>query len=228
MGASCNSFCSKERSVYHTQPDTESMKSRSNNSYISSQSDTSTPVGSVPNTSYKDELIKEFYESITQGNENMVMFYISEYPDMNLQDTKFKNNDPAIHVAIKHRKYKVIQCLLEHDASINAQNITTGDSALHLAARIGDITCIDMLIQNGANANITNNYHETALDIANEYKYVDIIHKLSRATNFIKLNDGNSTPVTSKMMSFANCLLEVPKYDDNGKEFDTLALTPPD
>eukprot|EP01083_Nonionella_stella_P293586 998490_1 len=196
MGAAC----SAHQSVHQTQPDTVNMKSRSSPV-------TPTLSQSISSVCYHDEIIEEFCDSIKQANEYMVMFYISEYPHLDLTNIKFMYNDTCIHLCVRNKAHNIMEYILQqgYGVKINAKN-KDGDTALHLAADFDDIKSVKILIKYGMDINITNNNYETALNIANENNYLDISHELAAKTQFIQVK-GRDTPLTNKMVSFANCLL---------------------
>eukprot|EP01084_Bolivina_argentea_P261659 442284_1 len=197
MGAAC----STQQSVYQTQPDTVNMKYRS-------PPVTPSLSQSISSVCYHDEIIEEFCDSIKQANENMAMFYISEYPHIDLTNVKFLHNDTCIHLCVRNKAYNIMEYILQqgYGVKINAKN-ADGDTALHLAADFDDIKSVKILIKYGMDINITNNNYETALNIANENNYLHISQELvAIKTQFIEVK-GRDTPVTKKMVSFANCLL---------------------
>ena len=115
MGAACDTICSRKESLNQTQPDTESMKIRSNES---SESITSIQIPLQHEGDSENSLIEEFMQSVIQGNNTMVMFYLSEYPSMNLLDTKFKNNVSCLQLAVQNRRYDIIELILKANASV--------------------------------------------------------------------------------------------------------------
>eukprot|EP00483_Globobulimina_turgida_P003510 UN03516 len=122
MGAACDAICSRKASVNHMQPDTKVMKLRRNISATtdgvtqSKNEETNTisayHITDDSNTQPQLSVSQEFHQVIKEGNDHMVMFYLEEYPSLNLLNTPFTNNDTALHVAVKHKRYNTIQELL--------------------------------------------------------------------------------------------------------------------
>ena len=57
-----------------------------------------------------------------------------------------------------------VQTLLENGVDANAKNIN-GDTALHLAARAGNVMVAQVLLKKGADTTIMNKGEETVLDV---------------------------------------------------------------
>lgn len=74
-------------------------------------------------------------------------------------------NNTALHWAINKRNVNAVKCLLEHGASIEAQN-DNGDTPLNYAVSQGNMDIVELLLQKNANINAKNKNGLTALDIA--------------------------------------------------------------
>ena len=118
MGASCDAICSEE-AQNHTQPDMEQIKTRTQ----ISNSDTSDTDISGEQTQKQSRvkkhisLFETFHIAIANGDENMVAFYLGEYPKMNLLKS-VQNNDTVLHTAVKNKQYKILERLLEEGAAV--------------------------------------------------------------------------------------------------------------
>eukprot|EP01084_Bolivina_argentea_P227733 384665_1 len=115
---------------------------------------------------------------------------------INLLDTAFKN-DTVLHVAIQNKQYKILQHLLENGASVNSQNPTNGNTALHLCVQLNDIKSVKLLLKYGANAYIENQSKLTPVNIAQQYKYKQILNAFGAEIK-IETNNTLLTPTQSK------------------------------
>eukprot|EP01083_Nonionella_stella_P268442 907471_1 len=190
MGAACDTICSRNHSINQIQPDTEKIKSR--NAQEVSEFTISQSEGKTTNSI----IIEEFYQAIKNGDENMVSFSLHEYSSINLLDTAFKN-DTVLHVAIQNKQYKILQHLLENGASVNSQNPTNGNTALHLCVQLNDIKSVKLLLKYGANAYIENQSKLTPVNIAQQYKYKQILNAFGAEIK-IETNNTLLTPTQSK------------------------------
>eukprot|EP01084_Bolivina_argentea_P017822 33249_1 len=191
MGAACDTICSREASINQIQPNTQSTKSRTNQ--LLSQSDSNqSSIPSTPDEIYSNEsLSQEFEEAIKDGNETMVIFYLEDNDSYcsNLLNKPFTNNDTPLHIAVKYKQYNIIQKLLEEGASINEQNRITGNTPLHIATNQNDIKSVQLLLKYDANAYINNINEETALSIAQRYKYKDILNEFGEDSKWSETDD---------------------------------------
>eukprot|EP01083_Nonionella_stella_P299186 1015235_1 len=140
MGAACDTICSRQQSINQIQPDTDTIKSRTTGTAMSETASIISDVTPTPNTPSKQHsLIEDFHQAIQQGDNNMVTFYLEEYPSYNLLNKPSKNNDTGLQTAVKHKQHNTLQKLLEEGALVNTKNVLTGNTALHLAATLNDI-----------------------------------------------------------------------------------------
>eukprot|EP01084_Bolivina_argentea_P163058 283723_1 len=181
MGAACN--CTREVAVRQIQPDTQIMKIRVSPAKTDEPKASSTQstiydidsdiISSQDEGNFEDNLFEEFLQAIKDGNDTMITFYLEEYPSMNLFNIKDKNNDTVLQTAIKYKRYYVMEQILK-EASINERNTETGDTSMHLAARLHDIIAIKILLNYKPDLTIMNYDDETALTIAHEHHFNDI------------------------------------------------------
>ena len=194
--------CSKP--VAHIQPDTEVMKSRLRIE-ITPDTDTKSSMYSLYNraTTTQNPVIEELREAITTGNKTMVMYFLEDDPSMDLLNVTFRNGDNCLHLAAKHSMQEIIKYLLEQGAAsknvhsyfhpntthvscnlssiqINAQNPNTGDTALHIASRLGDLEMAKLLIEYDAELEVRNNDGDTAKSIAKECRHRNILKELNK------------------------------------------------
>ncbi|MBR4607135.1 MAG: ankyrin repeat domain-containing protein [Lachnospiraceae bacterium] len=107
--------------------------------------------------------------------------------DIENNEEKQKQNtmmNPLLRLAILSGKVEAVSCLLNNDDSINSLD-RNGLSPLMLAAEHGYAEICILLIEYGANINITNNNNQTALDIAIKNKNNDIIDIILKSSQYI-------------------------------------------
>eukprot|EP01083_Nonionella_stella_P228961 810964_1 len=182
-------FCSRQTAAESIVPDTDTMKGRSqkvappNNINIKDNSMSDMTASGKEGNIGDDALFDEFRDAIQDGNDTMVHFYMEEYSSMDLLNLKYRNKDTVLNRAVQNQKYTVVDLLLKEGASINKQNSLNGDTALHIAATNGDIRMIKLLLKYNGNPNICNHDDETAISIAEEHNYTEIIKILRTVCN---------------------------------------------
>lgn len=85
----------------------------------------------------------------------------------------------ALHLAITVRSPTILDLVLTHinDGDIDIQD-ENGDSALHLAVKLGDIQAVEALMKHEPNIRLWNNDAKTSIDIAKSSLQVNIVHLL--------------------------------------------------
>ncbi len=87
--------------------------------------------------------------SSNDDNLKMVKLLVEKGADVNLRT---KDNDTALHVAIRNSNYEMTKYLLEKGAEVNPCRSTSG-TALHSAAGLARPDLVKLLIEHGANIN---------------------------------------------------------------------------
>jgi serine/threonine-protein phosphatase 6 regulatory ankyrin repeat subunit B len=82
-----------------------------------------------------------------------------------------------MHLAAAKGDIKQLEKLLSQGADLNAKD-AMGDTPLHCAARVGSLTAVKWLIQQGVNQIIANNRDELALNLATNNKHTEIVRYL--------------------------------------------------
>nr|KAG5691673.1 hypothetical protein BaRGS_014128 [Batillaria attramentaria] len=72
-------------------------------------------------------------------------------------------------------------CLVQNGADVNAQT-SNGDTACHLAAYRGHLEAVKLLVEVGADLDLTNNKFRTPYDDAMRQGHVDILPYLDTST----------------------------------------------
>ena len=102
-------------------------------SHLNVDEDSDTPVPDTPQTANnKESTIQGFKEAVLNGNDSLVMFYVDEYPDLDLLNLEFVNGDNCLHVAARNSSYKLIYWLLSNDISVKQYNFVSNTSKLHI------------------------------------------------------------------------------------------------
>lgn len=84
----------------------------------------------------------------------------------NVNAKKINNVTPLIACAYHHDYPRVIKLLLDHNATIETQESSWGNTALHSAAWSNHIETVKVLLAHGANKNKLNKYSETPYSLA--------------------------------------------------------------
>lgn len=82
-------------------------------------------------------------------NEDMIIELISKLPDLN----KRHYGRPLLNDAVEHQLETIVLYLLKQGVDVNLRDITNGQTALHVAAQVGNIQIVQMLLSYGADVN---------------------------------------------------------------------------
>lgn len=94
----------------------------------------------------------------------------------------------AIHLAVLSQSIDILNLILNHLGPIeNGNDIDlqdcNGDTALHLAVRLGDVPAIDVILKHEPNIFIRNSDNKTAIEIAKSLLNLNVIRRLEMAEN---------------------------------------------
>lgn len=129
-------------------------------------------MNSVKNT--KSDII---HIAINFSSNNIIEYLIAEGLDIN--HSKSDGTTP-LHLAIKNKKLKIVQLLIENNARTNCFKKRRNNSILHFAARCSSVDIIAYLIEKGFYTNKANLDNDTPLHIAiwaKQYKIVRLLIK---------------------------------------------------
>ncbi|XP_055857259.1 ankyrin-3 [Episyrphus balteatus] len=94
-----------------------------------------------------------------------------------------------LHLAVNSEE--IVRLLLSHRANPNRKTFTTGETALHIAIRQGNLQVVELLLQSGAYINETNNREYTPLMCAIELDADEIAFSLVSKGAKLNLEDCN-------------------------------------
>lgn len=102
-------------------------------------------------------------------------------------DVKAKGTkQTAIHMAILTKSIDILNIILNHLGPIDAGNDldiqdSNGDTALHIAVRLGDVQAIDNLLKHEPNTQIRNSDNKSAIEIAKSLLHLNVVQRLELA-----------------------------------------------
>mmetsp|Transcript_39687 Transcript_39687/g.64956 ORF Transcript_39687/g.64956 Transcript_39687/m.64956 type:complete len:471 (+) Transcript_39687:556-1968(+) len=133
----------------------------------------------------KEKVIQGFQAAVQNGNDSLCMYFVEEYPGLDLLHMDFKGGDTCMHVAVRNKSYQLVIYFINHDISPDAFNSMNGETALHTAVRIRDLKAVALLCNFGADVNAANKQFETPITIAQDNHDDDIIELLAPDTQQI-------------------------------------------
>ena len=115
--------------------------------------------------------------AIEKNNTTALKLLLNKGADINL---KGSFGETALINAIKNNNIIALEILLKNDKTdVNAKN-SYGDTALITAIEKNNTIAVKLLLENGANPNIKNKSHHTALWYAKRYNYTEILLLLKK------------------------------------------------
>ena len=125
-----------------------------------------------------------------------------------------KDNYYPLHIAINNNFLESVLILLKFDSKINLDKDLpqTGNSFLHLAAKIGNPIIFEALISKGSNINCLNSDEELPIDIAqknNNLKILDLFNNLNNCRKFDFLYDKYILNINSNSIETLSQAIEV-------------------
>ena len=66
----------------------------------------------------REKAISAFKEAVLRGNETLVIYYLEEFPNLDLLHLTFENGDNCLQAAIRNSSYNLIYYLLTNDISV--------------------------------------------------------------------------------------------------------------
>lgn len=118
---------------------------------------------------------RQFLHACQVGDQALVVKALRDGIDPNRVDP---TGDTALHIAARHSQYSVVATLLNtHEINCDALD-REGSTPMHEAAGYGYLQCVDLLIEAGANPNITNKSGYTPLTRAAFYGHAEVAERL--------------------------------------------------
>ncbi|RYP49672.1 hypothetical protein DL768_004668 [Monosporascus sp. mg162] len=112
------------------------------------------------------------------------------------QSQGFQRPTKILLTALKTYSPHLVRLLLDSGWTADAADSRSQVPPLHAAIAVGEIHIIELLLERGANPNIRNNKHETALHVAIKWKWESAIRILLKYKADSKLRDAeNLTPL---------------------------------
>jgi hypothetical protein len=114
------------------------------------------------------------------------------------------------HCAINSLTTSVKRLLSIRNINVNVKDDWRGMTPFHYAAANGHIEIARLLLQNGAEVNVRNNYGNTPLHIAASHGNVDILHLLVENGADLEAQDDHG----SRALHFATCYHQLPSIQE--------------
>ena len=107
---------------YYSDEDSDSEET-STSRYLDPSAEQSGRESSVPpdtphTKETKEKAITGFREAIENGNDSLVMYFVEEFPNLDLLQLKFENGNNCLQIAVKNKAYKLIYYLLQNGVSV--------------------------------------------------------------------------------------------------------------
>nr|CRZ23734.1 BMA-TRP-4 [Brugia malayi] len=114
-------------------------------------------------------------------------------------NSKSKTGEAPLHLAAQNGHVKVVSVLVEHHGALLEAITLDNQTALHFAARYGQLTVAQTLLALGANPNARDDKGQTPLHLAAENDYPDVV-KL-----FLKMRQNNRAVLTAIDLNGFTC-----------------------
>ncbi|OJJ30969.1 hypothetical protein ASPWEDRAFT_674259 [Aspergillus wentii DTO 134E9] len=115
--------------------------------------------------------------AVLKGNKEIVQLLLDNNADVNLMTSRYHRSILAL--AMPSDDPEILEILLDNNADINARD-SHGDPVLHVATLLGSGIFFKLLLERGADINITGWDGRTALQIAERYGETDKVHMLQQ------------------------------------------------
>ena len=109
---------------------------------------------------------RSIHTAAKEGHVNVIHTLIKKGEHV---DTKTGDGLSSLHLAVEHGKAAVVEALLGHGANVHLKGGQAAETPLHIAARIEEAKgekCTKMLVQSGADPNLSMGDGRTAIHIA--------------------------------------------------------------
>ena len=122
--------------------------------------------------------IMTIFDYAAIGDTEKIKSLIATGQDVN---TKSKSGATALHWASSFGHIETAELLIQNGANVNSQdNTNSALTPLQLACSSGNKAVAELLLANGADISVINNAGDTALDIASQRNYPEIVELLQK------------------------------------------------
>ncbi|NNF57369.1 MAG: hypothetical protein HKN04_03935 [Rhodothermaceae bacterium] len=122
------------------------------------------------------------WDAAIAGDTTAIVTALNDGADINALDTRrSRNGRRALNWAAWHNRVEVIAVLIEHDADLEARNLT-GFTPLHHAAENGSVEALAALLEAGADPSAANHVGRRPIDTARLRGHRHIVELLEAAT----------------------------------------------
>lgn len=134
----------------------------------------------------------------SNGSLDLVEFLLSNF-DKKQIDKRNYNNESPLYLAVKNNHFEIAKTLLNYGASANQLNISIYEPILSIAVQVGSIELTNLLLEKGAQINLTNSSGQNALHAAVLAEKPEILKVLVKRATIKEINSENNacyTPLT--------------------------------
>ena len=139
---------------------------------------------------------RSIHTAAKEGHVTVIHTLIKKGEDV---DTKTGDGLSSLHIAVENGKAAVVEALLGHGANVHLKGGQTQETPLHIAARIDEAKgekCTKMLVQSGADPNLSMGDGRTAVHIAASCGNLMVLRSLLQNGGSAELEDGEGeTPL---------------------------------
>jgi len=157
----------------------------------------------VANLLYRHSAVVDVYDSNKEtpllvasvsGQTDIVRWLLDHGADAN---TRSYNSWTPLHYAVCNTHFEAVRVLLEHNVDINAQDLS-GETPLYDCLASSDssqeeiVNMVRQLLEHGADTNIPNHYHTTALHLVSSSGWLEVARLLLSYGAKVDEKDGQS------------------------------------
>lgn len=144
--------------------------------------------GATINTVRSESLKRIFWDAAATGSDEIADYLIHHAGDFSFSMGRFVYyvyNTP-VTAAVSYKRIHMLKSLLNAGAPINQPDHYRYDTALHNAARSGDLEIVSILLDYNADKNLKNKMRQTPEMIAREFRHHDVADFIRDYEHLIK------------------------------------------
>jgi hypothetical protein len=130
---------------------------------------------------YRRYLDHQLVAAVDQGDPSAVKALLDKGANVNTREDNFGSRWPVLAVAADRGSVETMRLLLNRGAKVNARVLNGGDTALTQAAFHGHSTCVQLLLQYGADIDARNGAGASALMNAAQQGHAETVAILLKA-----------------------------------------------